>query len=71
MYSGTPRVMASLWKVDDQATAELMAEFYRQMLKQKLSPASALRQTQIVQRQKKSRQAPYYWAGFQLQGDWK
>jgi CHAT domain-containing protein len=27
MYSGTPRVLASLWKVDDEATAELMKEF--------------------------------------------
>jgi CHAT domain-containing protein len=71
MYSGTPRVLASLWKVDDQATAELMKEFYGQMFEHKLTPAAALRQAQIVQRQKKSRKAPYYWAGFQFQGDWK
>src|SRR5262249_10921698 len=32
MYSGTPRVLASLWKVNDDATAELMKEFYRQVL---------------------------------------
>jgi CHAT domain-containing protein len=71
MYSGTPRVLASLWKVDDQATAELMKEFYGQIFEHNLSPAAALRQAQIAQRRKKSRQAPYYWAGFQLQGDWK
>ena len=28
MYSGAPRVLASLWKIDDEATAELMREFY-------------------------------------------
>jgi CHAT domain-containing protein len=70
MYSGTPRVLASLWKVDDEATAELMKEFYRQLLEAGLAPAAALRQAQITQMQKKSRQSPYYWAGFQLQGEW-
>jgi CHAT domain-containing protein len=71
MYSGTPRVIASLWKVDDDATAELMTEFYRQLLERNLSPAAALRQAQITQLQKKSRQSPFYWASFQLMGDWK
>ena len=71
MYSGTPRVLANLWKVDDEATAELMKEFYKQLLESALTPAAALRQAQIAQMQKKSRQSPYYWAGFQLQGEWK
>jgi CHAT domain-containing protein/Tfp pilus assembly protein PilF len=70
MYSGTQRVIASLWKVDDDATAELMTEFYHQLLERKLSPAAALRQAQIAQLQKKSRQAPFYWASFQLMGEW-
>jgi len=60
-----------LWKVDDDATAELMQEFYKQLLESGVSPAAALRQAQIVQMRKKSRQSPYYWAGFQLQGEWK
>jgi len=71
MYSGTPRVLASLWKVDDEATAELMMEFYRQHLQSGSTPAAALRQAQIAQIKKTSRQSPYYWAGFQLQGEWK
>jgi len=70
MYSGTPRVLASLWKVDDEATAELMKEFYSQLLQHKLGPSAALRQAQILQMNKKSRQSPYYWAAFQLQGEW-
>jgi CHAT domain-containing protein/Tfp pilus assembly protein PilF len=70
MYSGTPRVLASLWKIDDEATAELMTEFYKHVLQEGLTPAAALRQAQITQMQKKSRQSPYYWAGFQLQGEW-
>jgi CHAT domain-containing protein len=55
--------------VDDEATAELMKEFYKQLLANKLTPAAALRQAQTTQMQKKSRQSPYYWAGFQLQGE--
>lgn len=70
MYSGSPRVLASLWKVEDEATAEFMAEFYRFLLVDKLSPSAALRQAQISQMKKRRTQAPYYWAGFQLQGDW-
>jgi len=70
MYSGTPRVLASLWKIDDEATAELMTEFYKNLLQNNMTPAAALRQAQITQMQKKSRQSPYYWAGFQLQGEW-
>src|SRR5262249_29123589 len=71
MYSGTPRVLASLLKVDDEATAELMKEFYKHLLQEAMTPAASLRQAQITQMQKKSRQSPYYWAGFQLQGEWK
>jgi CHAT domain-containing protein len=71
MYSGTPRVLASLWKVNDDATADLMTEFYNQLLNQKRTPAAALRQAQIALMARKSKQAPYYWAGFQLEGEWK
>ena len=70
MYSGTPRVLASLWKVDDEATAELMKEFYKNLLQSGMTPAASLRESQITQMQNKTRQAPYYWAGFQLQGEW-
>ena len=31
MYAGAPRVVMSLWKVNDQATADLMSKFYRHM----------------------------------------
>jgi CHAT domain-containing protein/tetratricopeptide (TPR) repeat protein len=71
MYSGTPRVLASLWQVDDEATAEFMQEFYTQLFQNKLTPAAALQQAQIKQMQKPARKSPFYWAGFQLQGEWK
>jgi CHAT domain-containing protein len=69
MYAGTKRIVASLWKVDDWATAELMKRFYHKMLVGKLSPASALRAAQIEMWQQPKWRAPYYWAAFTLQGE--
>lgn len=71
MYSGANRVLASLWKVDDVATAELMALFYRSMEQAEMRPAAALRQAQIEMWKRKRWISPYYWAGFQLQGEWR
>ncbi len=71
MYAGAPRVVASLWKVDDVATAELMKRFYRAMLQGKQRPAEALRAAQLEMMQKPRWQSPFYWAAFTLQGEWK
>ena len=71
MYAGAARVVASLWKVDDAATAELMARFYRAMLTDRLSPPEALRAAQIQIRRQSRWQETYYWASFELQGEWK
>ena len=41
MYAGAPRVVASLWDIEDKPTSELMVRFYRHMLgPEKLSPAT-------------------------------
>jgi CHAT domain-containing protein len=72
MYAGAPRVVASLWKVDDRATAELMRAFYRRMLgPERLPPAAALGAAQNALRAMPRWQAPYYWAGFTLHGEWR
>lgn len=71
MYAGSPRVVASLWKVDDAATAELMKRFYDYLLNRKLRPAEALRAAQIEMSQSERYGAPYFWAAFTLQGEWK
>ena len=71
MYAGARRVMASLWQVNDNATAELMKRFYQEMLgDKKLSPAAALRAAQIDLWRDKKWKSPYYWAAFTLQGEW-
>jgi CHAT domain-containing protein len=72
MYAGASRVMASLWKVDDAATADLMKIFYEGMLgPQKLRPAAALRQAQKKMWLKNKQRSPFYWAAFVLQGEWR
>ena len=71
MYAGVPRVVASLWEVNDLATAELMKRLYRGMLKDGLRPAAALRTAQVEMSQEPRWAAPYYWAGFVVEGDWK
>jgi CHAT domain-containing protein len=70
MYAGASRVMASLWRIDDRAAAELMRYFYEAMFWQHLSPAAALRAAQIRMWQTDEWRFPYYWAAFVLQGEW-
>ncbi|HWN10925.1 MAG TPA: CHAT domain-containing tetratricopeptide repeat protein [Pyrinomonadaceae bacterium] len=70
MYAGASSVVASLWKVDDQATAELMRLFYTYMLRDGLSPAAALRKAQMTMSQQKRWESPYFWAGFVIQGQY-
>jgi CHAT domain-containing protein len=71
MYAGAERVVASLWQVDDQATAQLMRHFYRGMLKENLRPVAALRAAQIEMSRSSRWSSPYYWAGFVIQGEWR
>ena len=71
MYAGAPRVVASLWRIDDRATAELMTRFYRGMITEGLTAAAALRAAQISMWQEKRWSAPPYWAAFTIQGEWK
>ena len=71
MYAGAPRVVASLWQVDDAATADLMREFYKAMLVEGLPPAAALRTAQVRMWQRNQQLSPYFWAAFTLQGEWR
>jgi CHAT domain-containing protein len=71
MYAGATRVVASLWKVSDVATAELMERFYRAMEVDRLPAAAALRAAQIQMWKQKHRRSPYFWAAFQIQGEWR
>ncbi len=71
MYAGASSVMASLWKVDDEATSELMKRFYTNMLERGMTPAAALRAAQNDIRSQPQWSSPYYWAAFTLQGEYR
>ncbi|HEV2988271.1 MAG TPA: CHAT domain-containing protein [Candidatus Angelobacter sp.] len=53
------------------ATSELMARFYKSMEQNQLRPAAALRPAQVQTWKQKQWRSPYYWAAFQLQGEWR
>jgi len=85
--AGCRSVVASLWKVDDRATQQLMSEYYKAMWDPKaiISRAEALRRAQLLMLRegvkrgmvreedvgKAARVPPYYWAAFVLSGDWR
>jgi tetratricopeptide (TPR) repeat protein len=71
MYAGAKRVVASLWQVDDVATAELMRRFYRGMLVEGKPPGAALRSAQMSMMSETRWARPFFWAGFTIQGDWR
>ena len=68
--AGSKSVVASLWKVDDRATAALMEDLYQSMLQKGMSPAAALRAAKLKVMQDKRWGNPYYWAGFVVQGEY-
>jgi CHAT domain-containing protein len=70
LEAGAHRVIASLWKVNDSATAELMQRFYQQLFEHTVkSPSEALRQAQLEMWRAGKWKQPFYWAAFVLQGE--
>ena len=70
MYAGAQSTVASLWKVDDNATTELMRQFYGAMLNEGLSPAAALRAAKEKMWRHPRWHHPFYWAAFEIQGEY-
>jgi CHAT domain-containing protein len=70
MYAGAKSTVASLWKVDDEATAELMGYFYSAIFNEGLPPAAALRKAKEKMWRQERWRAPFYWAAFVFQGQY-
>jgi CHAT domain-containing protein/tetratricopeptide (TPR) repeat protein len=70
LYAGAKRVIASLWKVDDTATAKLMSNMYAR-IQQGESPSAALRKAQLEMLDDPLWSKHYYWAAFALQGEYQ
>lgn len=69
VLAGAESQMISLWKVDDDATRELMVDFYKQLQAGK-GRADALREVQLQLLKSAEYKHPFFWAGFILSGDW-
>ncbi|GET37560.1 CHAT domain-containing tetratricopeptide repeat protein [Microseira wollei] len=71
MYAGAKRVVVSLWSVSTVETSELMQIYYQKMLRAGLNPVAAMRATQLEMIKSQQWKAPYYWASFVVQGEWR
>jgi CHAT domain-containing protein len=69
MYAGTSRLLTSLWSIEDRATAQLMANFYKYHLEKKMPAAAALKEAQKEMIKGARWQSPYFWAAFTFQGE--
>lgn len=68
VYAGAKNIIVSYWSVADQSTAELMTNFYRELLLPKATLSSSLQKVKLDMLQNSTYSAPYYWAPFVLIG---
>lgn len=69
VIAGARSSVFSLWRVNDEATKDLMVKYY-QRLQQGMGRTEALRQTQLEMLRSPEYQHPYYWAAFLPAGAW-
>src|SRR5262249_32647849 len=68
VVAGSETQVMSLWKVDDEATRQLMTSFYRHLFQEGSGRSLALRQAQLELLGKKGTQHPFFWASFIVSG---
>jgi CHAT domain-containing protein/tetratricopeptide (TPR) repeat protein len=68
VIAGADSQIMSLWKVDDEATRDLMIAYYRKLLEGK-GRSEAMREVQLEMMKTKGREHPYFWAAFILSGN--
>lgn len=69
MKIGTPAVVASLWKVDDTGTKELMIKFYKNILHEKMDKEDALRAAKLEMIKSEQYSSPFFWSAFVMYGE--
>jgi len=68
--AGARSALASLWFIDDEATSELVTEFYKQLQDPSISKAVALQRAQLKISSEPIHDHPSYWAPFLLINNW-
>lgn len=68
VYAGAKNIIVSYWSVADQSTAELMTNFYRELLQPSSTLHTSLQKVKLDMLNGKTYSAPYYWAPFVLLG---
>ena len=68
--AGARSAVATLWHVNDRATAMLVSDFYQQLKNPDISKARALQQAQITILSDRRYRHPCYWSSFLLIGNW-
>ena len=70
LRSGARSALATLWSVNDQASTDLITEFYTQLAKPAVSRAEALRRAQLKLLGVHHYRHPSYWSPFVLISSW-
>lgn len=68
--AGARSTLATLWSVNDRATAKLMSDFYYELSDRHLTKADAVRQAQLSLLRTRGYEHPFYWASYVLLGNW-
>jgi CHAT domain-containing protein len=68
--AGARSALGTLWYINDQASSDLVAEFYRQLQDPSISRAIALQRAQLKMLDNRRYQHPGYWAPFLLINNW-
>jgi CHAT domain-containing protein len=69
--AGARSTLATLWSVNDEATADLMVQFYQELANTTVTKAEALRRAQVaILQNPKYKQHPYFWSPYVLVGNW-
>lgn len=68
--AGARSTLASLWNINDESTAFLINEFYRQLIRGKSTKAEALRQAQIKMLKDDIYSRPAQWSPYVIVGNW-
>jgi CHAT domain-containing protein len=71
LSAGASSVVTSVWDVEDESTAELMKNVYKNIFSRRLPPSQALREAQIAMWKDGRHNSPFFWGGFIAQGEWQ